>query len=99
MAADGNRGAPRDRGAAQPDRRSGEHRTPSSAIETRPAAASPAHAAAIAAAIEQFVRDTAPESVPAEPTVRPWLRAGLYEHAGLDPAGPSPWGDGEPWGR
>lgn len=65
-----------------------------------PAAASPEEAAAISAAIEQFLKDTAPAPAAATgPAVSPWLRAGLYEHAGLDPAGPSPWGDGEPWGR
>jgi len=64
----------------------------------RQAAASPEEAAAIAAAIEQFLRDTAP--APAPPAgVNPWLRAGLYENAGLDPAGPPPWGDPVPWGR
>jgi hypothetical protein len=66
----------------------------------RQAAASPEEAAAIAAAIEQFLRDTAPApSTDEGHEVNPWLRAGLYENAGLDPAGASPWGDGEPWGR
>ena len=60
--------------------------------------ASPEEAAAIAAAIEQFMRDTAPP--PAAPGARmsPWLRAGLFAGTGRDPAGPSPWGDREPWG-
>jgi hypothetical protein len=62
--------------------------------------ASPEEAAAIAAAIEQFLRDTAPPPAPAGGlSVSPWLRAGLFENAGLDPRGPSPWGDPEPWGR
>jgi hypothetical protein len=41
--------------------------------------ASPEEAAAIAAAIEQFIRDTAP--LPAQPDseVSAWLRAGLLE--------------------
>jgi hypothetical protein len=60
--------------------------------------ASPEEAAAIAAAIEQFIRDTAPPPTTAEPSVSPWLRAGLYAGTGRDPAGPSPWGDREPWG-
>ena len=78
----------------------GAQHPPRPRIEVRQAAASPEEAAAIAAAIEQFLRDTAPAPVAAAgPAVSPWLRAGLYEHAGLDPAGPSPWGDGEPWGR
>ena len=68
-------------------------------IEVRQAAASPEEAAAIAAAIEHFLRDTAPPPRSPEPAGGQWLRAGLYENAGLDPAGASPWGDGEPWAR
>ena len=60
--------------------------------------ASPAEAAAIAAAIEQFMRDTAPPAARSEPKVSPWLRAGLFAATGRDPAGPSPWGDRELWG-
>ncbi len=41
--------------------------------------ASPEEAAAIAAAIEQFIRDTAPAPEPAEPAMSPWLRAALLE--------------------
>jgi hypothetical protein len=67
-------------------------------IELEGATASPEEAAAIAAAIEQFLRDTAPPPAPPGPRVSPWLRAGLYAGTGRDPAGPSPWGDGEPWG-
>ena len=61
--------------------------------------ASPEEAAAMAAAIEQFLRDTAPAPAPSGERINPWLRAGLYANAGLDPNGPSPWGDPEPWGR
>jgi len=60
------------------------------------AAASPEEAAAIAAAIERFLRDTAPAPQTRSEGASPWLRAGLYENAGLDPSGPSPWGA---WGR
>ncbi|HEV2724460.1 MAG TPA: hypothetical protein VGV10_07490 [Thermoleophilaceae bacterium] len=60
-------------------------------IEIRQAAASPAEAAAIAAAIEHFLRDTAPRSRAAGPSASPWLRAGLLESSGLDPAGRDPW--------
>lgn len=67
-------------------------------IEMRPAA-SLEEAAAIAAAIERFLRDTAPAPAPNGFPTSPWLRAGMYENAGLDPAGPGPWGDPEPWGR
>ena len=52
--------------------------------------ATPAEAAAIAAAIEQFLRDTAPAPAPAVDEMNPWLRAGLMEGIGL-PADASPW--------
>lgn len=77
----------------------GDQHPPRPRIEIAPSAASPEEAAAIAAALEQFLRDTAPAPAPAEIAVNPWLRAGLYENAGLDPRGPSPWGDEVPWGR
>ena len=54
------------------------------------AAATPAEAAAIAAAIEQFLRDTAPAPAPARDEVNPWFRAGLMEGIGL-PADAAPW--------
>jgi hypothetical protein len=75
----------------------GKRRPARPRIELRQASASPEEAAAIAAAIEQFLRDTAPP--PAEgAALSRWTRAGLFEGAQLDPAGPSPWGDPEPWG-
>jgi hypothetical protein len=61
--------------------------------------ATPEEAAAIAAAIEGFLRDTAPAPAAAGPAVSPWTRAALFESAGLDPSGPSPWGDPERWGQ
>jgi hypothetical protein len=79
--------------------RNGKHHPPRPRIEVRQSAASPEEAAAIAAAIEQFLRDTAPPPEPAgSETMNPWLRAGLLENAGFDPDGHTPWGDGEPWG-
>ena len=66
-------------------------------IEVRQSA-SPEEAAAIAAAIEQFIRDTAPAPVAPGQRMSPWLRAGLYAGTGRDPAGPSPWGEPERWG-
>jgi hypothetical protein len=54
-------------------------------IEVRQAAASPEEAAAIAAAIEQFLRDTAPPPGSDGPTISPWARAALHEAVGLDP--------------
>ena len=79
--------------------RNGKHAPPRPRIEIRQAAASPEEAAAIAAAIEQFLRDTAPAPAEEGPAMSAWLRAGLFENAKLDPAGRSPWGDPEPWGR
>lgn len=79
--------------------RNGQQHPPRPRIEIAQGSATPQEAAAIAAAIEQFLRDTAP--APAAPAIRvnPWLRAALYENAGLDPANSNAWGDGEPWGR
>ncbi len=59
-------------------------------IEVHRQAASPAETAAIAAAIEQFLRDTAPAPQTGSGQVSAWLRAGLYENVGLDPSGPGP---------
>jgi len=67
-------------------------------IELRQSPASPEEAAAIAAAIEQFLRDTAPPPASAGPTTSPWARAGLFEGTGGAAAGRSPWGDPLPWG-
>jgi len=60
-------------------------------IEVRQSA-SPEEAAAIAAAIEQFMRDTAPAPAAGGPRMSPWLRAGLLE--GTKRAAESPWGYG-----
>ena len=71
--------------------RNGKHSPPRPRIEVRQSTASPEEAAAIAAAIEQFLRDTAPAPSAGGEALDPWLRAGLFEGVGLDPAGPSPW--------
>jgi hypothetical protein len=60
--------------------------------------ASPEEAAAVAAAIEQFLRQTAPPPAPPAPQRNPWQRAALLEATGREPDGPSPWGDPIPWG-
>ena len=77
--------------------RNGQQRPARPRIELSGGAASPEEAAAIAAAIEQFLRDTAPPPAP-EARVNPWLRAGLLDGAKRGPAGRSPWGDFEAWG-
>jgi hypothetical protein len=78
--------------------RNGRNRPRRPRIEVRQAAASPAEAAAIAAAIEQFLRDTAPPPVAPDTRPNPWLRAARFEAVGLSADAPSPWGDPDPWG-
>jgi hypothetical protein len=70
--------------------RNGKHAPPRPRIEMTHAAASPEEAAAIAAAIEQFLRDTAPAPAPAADEMNPWLKAGLMEGIGI-PADATPW--------
>jgi hypothetical protein len=78
--------------------RNGKQAPPRPRIELRHAAATPEQAAAIAAALEQFLRDTAPAPAPSGVRRDPWQRAGLFEGVGLAADSPSPWGDPEPWG-
>jgi hypothetical protein len=70
--------------------RNGKHAPPRPRIELTHSSATPAEAAAIAAAIEQFLRDTAPAPQPEPAGVSAWLRAGLMEGVGL-PADAPPW--------
>lgn len=72
--------------------RNGQQHPARPRIEVRQAAASPEEAAAISAAIEQFLRDTAPPPGDSGPAVSPWTRAGLFEATGRCA------GDREPWG-
>ena len=78
--------------------RNGQQRPARPRIELSRGSASSEEAAAIAAAIEQFLRDTAPPPA-GGPRVSPWLRAGLLEGAKRGPAGRSPWGDPHRWGQ
>jgi len=58
-------------------------------------AASPEEAAAVVAALEQFMRDTAPTRAPQAPRgSAPWARAALLEGTGHGPQDQSPWGKG-----
>jgi hypothetical protein len=68
-------------------------------IEIQQSAASPEEAAAIAAAIEHFIRETAPApSAGTGPTMSPWLEAGLLEGTGREPSHGAPWGKlGDPF--
>ena len=61
-------------------------------------AAEPPEAAAVIAAVERFLADTAPAPAPAAP-VNPWQRAALLEgvRSGQDFA--SPWGEPRTWGE
>jgi hypothetical protein len=65
--------------------RNGKQQPQRPRIEVAQAAASPEEAAAIAAAIEQFLRDAAPPPQDDGPSISPWARAALYEAVGLDP--------------
>lgn len=47
--------------------------------------ASPAEAAAIVAALEQFMRQTAPTPAPVEEPPNPWFRRGLLESIEREP--------------
>lgn len=75
----------------------GKRRARRPAIELIAPSANPEQAAAIAAALEQFLQDTTPvlSDAPTR-TNPPWGRAALAEGVGLEP--PTPWGDPEPWG-
>jgi hypothetical protein len=81
--------------------RNGKHTPPRPRIEMTHSAASPAEAAAIAAAIEQFLRDTAPAPQASGPTMSGWQRAGLFEGVGMPTDASSPWGAADaphqPW--
>jgi hypothetical protein len=79
--------------------RNGRHTPSRPRIELRDSTAKPEEAAAIAAAIEQFLRDTAPAPRARGERVNAWLREALFEGARYDDAERSPWGDTEPWGR
>ena len=71
--------------------RNGKHAPPRPRIEVKQSVAGPEEAAAIAAAIEQFLRDTAPAPSTEPDEIDPWLRAALFEGVGLDPEDPIPW--------
>lgn len=53
--------------------------------------ASAEEAAALVAALERFMRETAPTRVPPAPNQNPWQRAALYEGVAGEPAQPAPW--------
>jgi hypothetical protein len=62
-------------------------------------AASPEEAAAVVAALERFMRETAPPpAAGSRERPRGWLRAALLEGVDRGAHAPSPWGDPHPWG-
>lgn len=70
--------------------RNGKHSPPRPRIEIGHSAATPEEAAAISAAIEQFLRDTTPAPSEAKPQMNAWQRAGLLEGVGV-PADSATW--------
>jgi hypothetical protein len=74
----------------------GSRRPPRPSIELVAPGAGPEEAAAIAAALEEFLHDTAPPPAPEPNRASGWERAALAESLGLD--APTPWGDPLPWG-
>jgi hypothetical protein len=73
----------------------GKRRPPRPSIELVAPSATPEETAAIAAALERFLHDTAPVLAPAKPLMTPWERAALAEGLGL--GAPAPWGDTPGW--
>jgi hypothetical protein len=53
--------------------------------------ADPEEAAAVVAALERFMRDTAPAPAPSAPSRNPWQRAALHEGVSRQPESPLPW--------
>jgi hypothetical protein len=65
-------------------------------LELSSAAASPDEAAAIVAAVERFMRDTAPslaQGTPGGEDAHPWRRAALLEGADREPVGLTSWAE------
>jgi hypothetical protein len=73
----------------------GRRRPPRPAIELVAPSATPEEAAAIAAALERFLHDTAPSLAVSKPAMSPWERTALSEGVGL--RAPAPWGDSPGW--
>jgi hypothetical protein len=59
--------------------------------------ASPNEAAAIVAALERFMRDTAPALAPVPERRDLWTRAAMLERVGREDEWPAAWGDPHPW--
>ena len=53
--------------------------------------ASPEEAAAVVAALERFMRETAPPAATPPPAMNPWQQAALHEALARAPELPAPW--------
>jgi hypothetical protein len=54
-------------------------------LELRGSSATPEEAAAVMAAVEQFLRDTTPPPAPEGPQISPWVRAARLEAVEREP--------------
>jgi hypothetical protein len=54
-------------------------------LELRGSSATPEEAAAVMAAVEQFLRDTAPPPAEEAPKLSPWLEAARHEAVDREP--------------
>jgi len=63
------------------------------------ATASPAEAAAIVAAVEQFLADTAPPAAEAKPATSGWQAAALRDGIAARQVGGNVWGHAPTWGE
>lgn len=61
--------------------------------------ADPSEAAAVIAAVEQFLADTAPAPAPSTTAANPWQRAALLEGVSAKQGFASPWGEPRTWGE
>jgi hypothetical protein len=75
----------------------GKRRPPRPRIELVTPAASESEAAAIVAAVEQFLVETAPAPSVGEPEVRPWQRAALEEGISARQVSGRGWGSPARW--
>jgi hypothetical protein len=76
----------------------GNRRPPRPQIEML-TAAEPREAAAVIAAVEQFLADTAPAPAASVERVNPWQRAALLEGVRSKESFASPWGEPRTWGQ
>jgi hypothetical protein len=73
--------------------KNGQRRQRRPRIELSTPAASPQEAAAIAAAIERFIAETAPAPTPAAGATSRWQRAALLDGVGTKAELDPPWGN------